>query len=500
MKRWFPLAALTAIFVLFRVPVLLNAGLINSDGAIAGLQARAMLGGEWEWAHWGRHYLTSLDSVVAAPFFAIFGATPQVLLSVTLLGQLTFTWLAYAIVSRRVGAWPAFFATLPVAFMTMALNIYVFFDVRQWCVALVLLACWLLDRAPESARPRVMLVVGLVVSFGALFVDLFAVQFLPGLILFAVLSAHDGTSKFRASVPRFAAVVGGLGLGFFLLQVMRGVAHLNTGRAGLQWSRVTMNWPLLVDECLPWVLGAKVYALDDWGGTAAVASPGWFVPIQLAGAIVFGGVLLSGAALFFVQRLPWRVRVLGAVGAGMGFTSLFGFLGSSTAQDIYGGRLLLPVIVALPLTLAPLAYLVGDPRRFALVLSPYLLCTAIGGWLSYGPLVQGPTPRGAMTEERAVGAALRERGIKYAAADYWVAYRLTFIFGEDPIVVPEASEDRYPRWRTEFEAQAKVAYLFHPSSPTPTVESIEAQLSAQHFEFEKLAVQGYTVLIVQRAR
>ncbi|MDP1823919.1 MAG: glycosyltransferase family 39 protein [Archangium sp.] len=500
MKKWLPPAVLTAIFVLFRVPVLLNAGLLNSDGAIAGLQARAMLAGEWEWAHWGRHYLTSLDSVVAAPFFAIFGATPQVLLSVTLLAQLTFTWLAYAIVSRRAGAWTALIATLPVAFMTMALNIYLFFDVRQWCVALVLLACWLFDRAPESGRPRVMLVVGLVVSFVALFVDLFAVQFLPGLILFAVLSAHDGTLKLRASLPRFLAVVGGLGLGFFLLQTMRGVAHLNTGRAGLQLSRVTTNWPLLVDQCLPWLIGAKVFALDDMGSIDPAAAPGWFLPVQLAGAIVFGGVLLSGAVLFFVQRIPWRVRVLGAVGAGMGFTSLFGFLGSSTAQDILGARLLLPVIVALPLTLAPLASLAGDPRRFALILSPYLLCTAIGGWLSYGPLVHGATPRGAMTEERALGAALRERGIRYAAADYWIAYRLSFILGEDPIVVPEASEDRYPRWRTEFDAQSRVAYVFHPSSPTPTLESIEARLAEQRLGFEKLVVQGYTVLIVQRTR
>jgi hypothetical protein len=361
----------------------------------------------------------------------------------------------------------------------------------------VLLACWVFDRAPEAARPRVMLVVGVVVSFVALFVDLFAVQFLPGLILFATLSAHDGTLKLRASVPRFLAVLAGSGLGFFLLQTMRGVAHLNTGRAGLQLSRVTLNWPLLVEQCLPWLIGAKVFALDDTGGIDPAVAPGWFLPVQIAGAVVFGGVLLAGAVLFFVHRIPWRVRVLGAVGAGMGFTSLTGFLGSDTAQDLLGARLLLPVIVALPLTLAPLAHLAGA-RSFALILSPYLLCTAIGGWLSYGPLVHGSTPRGAMSDERAVGALLRERGIKYAAADYWIAYRLSFILGEDPIVVPEASEDRYPRWRTEFDAQSKVAYVLHPSSPAPTFETIAAQLAAQHLEFERIDVEGYTVLIVER--
>ena len=141
MKRWVPPAILTAIFVLFRLPALLNPGFINSDGAIAGLQARRMIQGEWEWMHWARDYLTSIDSAVAAPFFVLFGATPLVLKAVTLLGQLTCTWLAFAIVRRHVEAWTAFVLVLPCVFMTMALNIYLFFDVRQWCLALVLLAC-----------------------------------------------------------------------------------------------------------------------------------------------------------------------------------------------------------------------------------------------------------------------------------------------------------------------------------------------------------------------
>ena len=67
MKRWFPPALLTVLFVLFRVPPLLNAGLINADGAIAGLQARRMLEGEWQWHHWGRDYLISLDMTPTNP-------------------------------------------------------------------------------------------------------------------------------------------------------------------------------------------------------------------------------------------------------------------------------------------------------------------------------------------------------------------------------------------------------------------------------------------------
>jgi hypothetical protein len=47
MKRWFPPVLLVVAFVLFRAPALLNPGFINSDGAIAGLQANRMIEGEW---------------------------------------------------------------------------------------------------------------------------------------------------------------------------------------------------------------------------------------------------------------------------------------------------------------------------------------------------------------------------------------------------------------------------------------------------------------------
>lgn len=500
MKRWLPPVLLTTLFVLFRVPALLNPGLLNSDGAIAGLQARQMLSGEWDWLHWGRDYLTSLDSVVAVPFFALFGATPLVLMTVTLLGQLASALLAFAIVRRRLGDGPALVVVLPIVFVTMALNIYLFFDIRQWCLALVLLACWVIEGSPEAARPRSRLALGVVIAFGAVFVDLFAVQLLPGVILLAVLTALDGRT--RAALPRLLPVFAGVGVGVVVLQLLRVLAHVETGRAHLQLKLLTRNAPLLLEQCLPWLLGTKIFAMTAGGNIEAVASPAWLTVVQAAGALVFAAALFSGAGLFFVQRIPWRVRVLGATGTGVACSSLAGFLLSSTAEDIMGARLLAPVILTLPFTLAPLAFLAGSARRLALGLSPYLLTTLVGGWLSYGLMVDGPfprrTPRGAMSEEAAVGQFLRARGIRYAAADYWIAYRLTFILQENPIVVPEASEDRYPRWRREFDAAPRVAYLVHPSSSWLTSETIEAQLRAQRLRFEKFTVQGYTVLLVER--
>ncbi len=501
MKRWLPPVLLTLVFVLFRVPALMNPGFINSDGAIAGLQANRMLEGEWELLHWARDYLTSFDSVMALPFFVVFGATPLVLMCVSVLAQLVSAWLAYLIVARRLGPWQGFVLTLPLVFMTMGLNIYLFFNMRQWCMAMVLLSFLAIDRAAESLRPSWPLVLGILSAFVAMFVDLFAAQFMPGLILFACLTALDGTWKFKPWPPLLNRVLFGTGLGVIVLTALRWVAHVSTGRAHLNTRLIPTNWPLLVEQCLPSVIGSKVFAMQN-STVELVASPWWLSAVQSVGAVVFVAGLVSGAALFFVKRIPWRIRVLGAVGAGVAFTSIFGFLCSSTAVDIIGSRLLLPVVLTLPFTLTPLAFLAATPVRIGLVLSPYLLTAAIGGWLSYGVMVDGPLPRrteqGAMKEELALAALLRDRQVKYAAANYWVAYRLTFIVGENPIVVPENSEDRYPRWRREFDQASRVAYLVHPDRPELKLEDVEARLLERNLKYEKLTVQGYTVLLVQQ--
>ena len=68
LRVWYLLAA---IFVLFRVPAWLNAGWTNSDGAVTGLQALQIFRGELTWLHWGRTYLTCIDSIVLVPFFGV---------------------------------------------------------------------------------------------------------------------------------------------------------------------------------------------------------------------------------------------------------------------------------------------------------------------------------------------------------------------------------------------------------------------------------------------
>jgi len=153
-----------------------------------------------------------------------------------------------------------------------------------------------------------------------------------------------------------------------------------------------------------------------------------------------------------------------------------------------------------PFALAPLAYLV-PASGMAVVLLPYLTVAAMGGWLSFGHYVNGPLPRrdprGQARDEIAVARFLRSRHIETASAQYWLSYRLTFLYRENPIVVPLA-DDRYPPYLEAFNRASTVAYIFHPSEPRARPEQVLPSLIDQGGTVERAQVSGFTVLIHHR--
>ena len=109
--------------------------------------------------------------------------------------------------------------------------------------------------------------------------------------------------------------------------------------------------------------------------------------------------------------------------------------------DLLSARYLAPIVWLAPFTLAPAAHVLGI-RLFAALIAPLVVAVGIGGWYAFAPYVVDGVPvrdpRGVAQEEVALAGALRAEGVRYAAAQYWLAYRLTFLFDEDPVVVPLA--------------------------------------------------------------
>jgi glycosyltransferase involved in cell wall biosynthesis len=142
--------------------------------------------------------------------------------------------------------------------------------------------------------------------------------------------------------------------------------------------------------------------------------------------------------------------------------------------------------------------------RFAAVLAPHLLSATICGWLGYGPFVRGFLPVAELPEIRddyALLDSLKARGIKYAEADYWASYRLTLLYNEAVIVVPNnAREDRYAPYRRAFEAAPRFAYIYDRGRSREDLANAEHELVANNAHVEKADIGTLTVFVVTRTK
>lgn len=501
--RWALLLVLAAA-VAFRVPALLNARGVHSDAAIVGLQAMHLLRGEWSWFIWGAGYQASLDALLIAFGFALTGPSALTLMAVPLIGHLLLTFFAFDCLRRRLPVAAAAVAALALAFTPQAISGVALYAPRQWCLTFLVAGAWLLDGASEAGRPLVRYAAGACTGVLSLYLDLFSLQLMPALAVLALGACLDGRPKVEALARRVAAVAVGTAVALLVIWLSRQSPVANATKATLAFERWRGNLGLLWDTCLPWLLGYGVYVPGKNLYPDLWTPPALFHAVQVLGATsLLVGIAFGGAAGLW-RRIPWEVRRLGLFGFVATASALGGFLVSSMPSDMWSTRYLAPIVWTAPFALAPAAYVLG-PRRFGWGLAAYLLVAAVGGWMSYGPYVRGPLPvldpRGQAHDEDELAAALRERGVKYAAAQYWLAYRLTFLFREGPVVIPLADwEDRYAPYREGFEKASKVAFIFHPSEPRATPEPYEAELRRAGARYERIEVSGFTVLIHERRR
>jgi hypothetical protein len=504
MRPGLPWSLVLVASIAFRLPPLINADGTNADAAVVGLQAMHLLRGEWSPFLWGSGYQTSVDAVVAAALFFFTGPSPLVLMLSTLLGHVLLTWLSYDMLRRRVGAWTAAALVTPLVFTPDPVHTYVLYPPRQAALTLVFVAFWLLDRAASpSRRPRRLLAAGAAVASLAVYADPYALLFLPVAALFGAFALRGE----EAPLPRperlgrlYALVAGGVaGLVPYALLVSHPLA--TRGQTSLRLEVVPHNLALLLDPCLPWLLSAKVYAAKRMSDYAPWEVGPAYHAFQVVAAAVLAAGVLSGAALFFSKRVPWGVRRLGLAGAFMVPVTIGGFLLSPMVMDHFSSRYLAAILLAAPFALAPAAHLLRA-RRFALALLPYLVSAAVSGWVSYRPFGLAVHPSLAVDEH--LGVMLRERGIRYAVADYWASYRLTFRWREAPIVVPKNEvEDRYRPYRDAFEAAPVVAYIHDAYRSRESLAETEAKIKAGETPFEpryeRFTLESFTVLVLRRA-
>lgn len=480
----------------FRMPALLNARSTNSDAAVVGLQAMHILRGEHSAYLWGSGYQTSADSYVAAAFFAFLGPSPLVLMLSALVLHIVATSFVFATVLRRTGPWLAFVLTIPLIFSPASVNTYALYPPRQLSITLALIALWAVDGAgeKESKRARPWLVAGGLLYGLAISADPYPLVLAPILFGYAVVVSWG------AVLSRGTSFVGGFVVGILPFLKLKLAAH-NDGPLGLSLHVIGHNFGLLWRECLPWALSYRVYTAHDPAHYVPWQAPVPIQAIQLAGAFSVGAIVLASLGAVRDRSLSWPVRRIGFAGGMTWLVTIAGFLVSVMVMDHFSMRYLAVLTLVLPFVALPAARMFRV-WRFAGVLAPHALAAAICGWLGYGPFVKGPLPVAELPEIRddyALFDSLKSRGVKYAEADYWAAYRLTLLSNEQLIVVPNNTpEDRYAPYRRAFEAAPVFAYVYDRGRSREDLVATEHELVNQNARVEKADIGTLTVFIVTR--
>ena len=188
----------------------------------------------------------------------------------------------------------------------------------------------------------------------------------------------------------------------------------------------------------------------------------------------------------------------------MGFvvtlSTIAGFMVSRMPIDMWSARYLAPVLWFAPLTAAPLAASLKKRFLLALIL-PFSILSGLNAWHFMKPCVDGIRPvyviGKQVEDDRALEIALLKSRVRYAAADYWTAYRLTFLFHEKIIVVPlDPNRDYYQPFRKEYEAAIQKAYIFSASDNRVKPDLYERQLKENRVSYRRTQVGGYTVLFI----
>jgi hypothetical protein len=335
----------------------------------------------------------------------------------------------------------------------------------------------------------------------ACYADPYALIFLPPVYCFAVITGYFASTGLKDKAYRIVSTLVGAGVGLLPYYVLRHTAQATPEKTSLSLDVLPRTASLLCNECLPSLLGTTVYgpkvACDwvKWSFSTPVTV------IQNLGAVLFLGLIVSGGVLVFAKRITPQLRRLGFLGFLMLPVTLGGFLLSVMAFDAYSSRYLVSIVLLSPFAIAPAAKLLSK-RALVLLLLPYAIAASISCWIGQSP--PGILPHPILKADDSLIRLLDAKGIRFAEADYWVSYRLTFLTKEKFIIIPDnLGEDRYRPYRELFDKTERVAYIHDNLRSRRSEADSLAWLRSKgsHFSegIERLEADSYTIFILHRS-
>jgi Dolichyl-phosphate-mannose-protein mannosyltransferase len=482
---------LTAVGLVFRLPPLFNTGAVNSDVAIAGLQAWRLARGEVALALWGTSYQGITGPVMALLTEAVIGQAPGVALRwSSMVGYSLLVLALFGVLRRSLGTRGAFALSLPLAVVPEAVNYLSYDACRVWSLTLVFAALFFAERALEALQPRIAarlaFVAGLALGL-ALYSDLIVVQLLPGLGVYGIAAAWQNRGRWRVLANAL------LGFALGALPCIPAKFHLD---GGTSLANVSRNLTLMMDQCLPYLFGYSAFAWDELGHKNAVDITWAGHGLAVLGMGCFGALVAWGFSRSLSRATPAPLRRLAWLAGVWSAASVAGFLVSPRPEDVWAARYLGPLLLGFPFAAAAVwARLKARPAVALALVIPVVASFGAAGWRSYGAWVDGlkpvATPYGTGRDERELAQALLAKGVGLGVADYWVAYRLTYLSGERLIVSPK-TEKRYPPYDAQVAAASRVAQIFFG---TPAELETHKQDFADPARFELAVVGAYLAVL-----
>ncbi len=504
------LALMMALALGLRLDFLIaNNFVIDADEAIVGLMAMHISqGSAWPAFYYGQHYMGSLEPLLVAALFRIWGPSSGALVSIPLMFSIWMVPLVYLIARTISGRLGALAAALLMAVPPTGLVVWSakarggFIEVIVLgALALLFTARWLKSEQRELSQTAL---IGFLLGLGWWTNNQVVFFMLPiGFMMTAALLQGPSTYLREPLIVRVRQVVqhGGVGLAAFLAGGLPfWMYNLSNDFASFGMFSPAGTKDLsahiegLFTIAIPMLLGAKRF---------------WQHEDIIPHASLFAYVLLGIAVLSYVVARLRNVVALAALKVDAGrpveLFSLF-VLGSlcTFALSSYGWlfeapRYLLPVYVGLFVLLGFLIeHWYGYARWFAFsMLTLFLGLHLLSSYWNGRALPGEPHVYNGQRVEKdhsALLAWLESTNVPWIRTNYWIGYRVAFETQEKTRFVPfhEPYHERIP----EYAAEAKL--LDRGQMPLVLVpaqgELVERALKALGLSYETASLSGYQVL------
>ena len=500
-----------ALTVAARLPFLISGKIpFDSDEAVEGLMARHVLNGELPAFFWGQAFKGVPEVYVSAGAFALLGSSVAILKAVTLVLFAAYVGLNFVLLERIASRWVAAAASLLLIAAPPAL-VFWSLDASAEYVLIMLLGTALLLCLPESNWQGVessrLFMIGLIVGVGLWVHQLFIVYLIPLTVLLAVRTERWRRREFGA-LNRVAL---GLGVIAAIYLVLGIIAFVSDGFAVQIGSiSISATAPQKMARIALGIL--SLAAMAQLGGTATAEQARnavrryWplaagvligYLPVLLFSILVeptrsparvanlrqllnaapdiLGNIvpILAGFKIATTERLPlpvvavipgaaalaaylWTSRRTLAVNFFALFVVIFPllFIASGAYLDTQSYRYFIPWYAGLAVAWASGSYALASTVRLKPGTAHYrsmiasAIVAAIVGVHVWQQVIwyRKLQPD---TQSLATIECLMRNGIRGGYAEYWTAYKLTFLAQERIVVAPTDGIDRYPAY-TEY--------------------------------------------------